>query len=36
MDLGPGEMAQWLKGLAALAEDLGSIPNTHLVVHNHL
>jgi hypothetical protein len=25
-----GEMAQWLRTLAALAEDLGSVPCTHL------
>jgi hypothetical protein len=26
-------MAQWLRVLAALPEDLGSIPNTHLAAH---
>jgi hypothetical protein len=26
----------WLRALAALAEDLGSVPNTHTVAHNHL
>ena len=25
-----GEMAQWLRALAALAEDLGSVPSTHM------
>ena len=30
------EMAQQLRALAALAEDLGSVPSTHTVVHNHL
>lgn len=25
-----GQMAQWLRGLAALAEDPGSVPNTHI------
>ena len=28
---GAGEMAQWLRALAALSEDLGLILNTHLV-----
>jgi hypothetical protein len=28
-------MAQWLRALAALAEDLGSIPSNHMVAHNH-
>ena len=31
-----GEMAQWLRALAALPEVLSSIPNNHMVVHNHL
>jgi len=30
-----GEMAQWRKALIALAEDLRSIPVTHMIVHNH-
>ena len=25
-----GEMAMWLRALAALAEDLGSVPSTHI------
>jgi hypothetical protein len=29
-------MAQQLRALAALLEDLGSIPSIQLVVHNHL
>jgi hypothetical protein len=29
-------MAQQLKPLAALAEDLGAVPSTHRVAHNHL
>jgi hypothetical protein len=29
-------MLQWLGALVALEEDLGSIPSTHMVVHNHL
>ena len=31
-----GEMAQPLRALAALAEDLGQIPCTHMVVYNQL
>jgi hypothetical protein len=31
-----GEMAQRLRALAALPEDLGSIPNTHMAAHNSL
>jgi hypothetical protein len=30
------EMAQWLRALTALPEVLSSIPNNHLVAHNHL
>ena len=33
---GAGEVAQWLRALAALPEDQGSIPNTHMAVHNCL
>jgi hypothetical protein len=33
---GPGEMAQWLRVLAALLEVLSSIPRNHMVAHNHL
>jgi hypothetical protein len=33
---GAGEMAQRLKALAALPEDPGSIPSTHMVAHNCL
>jgi hypothetical protein len=29
-------MAQWLGSPAALPEDVGSIPSTHMVAHNHL
>ena len=32
--LGAGEMAQWLRALAALAEDLGSVPRAHIEAHN--
>jgi hypothetical protein len=30
------EMAQRLRVLAVLTEDLGSVPGTHTVVHDHL
>jgi hypothetical protein len=30
------ESAQLSKSLAALAEDTGSVPSTHMVVHNYL
>lgn len=29
-------MAQQLRTLAAFPEDLGSVPSTHVVAHNHL
>jgi hypothetical protein len=29
-----GEMAQQVKALPVLAEDLGSIPGNHVVIHN--
>lgn len=29
-------MVQYLAELAALAEDLGPVPNTHMVAHNYL
>lgn len=32
-----GHVAQWVRVLAAaLAEDLNSVPNTHMTAHNHL
>jgi hypothetical protein len=31
---GAGEMSQWLRVLAALPEDPGSIPSTHMIAHN--
>ena len=31
-----GEMAQWLRTLAVLPEDLGSIPSTHMTANNCL
>jgi hypothetical protein len=31
-----GEVAQWLRALAALPEVLMSIPSNHMVAHNHL
>jgi hypothetical protein len=34
--IGAGEMAWWLRTLAALLEDLGSIPSTHKAAHNCL
>ena len=34
--MGAGEMAQWLRALAALPEVPRSIPSTHMVAHNHL
>ena len=33
---GAGEMAQWVRALAALPEVLSSIPSNYVVVHNHL
>jgi len=32
---GAREMAQRLRALVALAEDLDSVPSTHMVAHNH-
>ena len=34
--IGAGEVAQWLRALSALPEDLNSIPSNHMVAHNHL
>lgn len=34
--LGTKEAAQQLSALAALAEDLGTAPSTHVAAHNHL
>jgi hypothetical protein len=34
--LGAGEMAQWLRALAALAKDPGLVPNTHTVTQDCL
>jgi len=31
-----GEMAWWLRALAAFAEDLCSVPSSHMMVPNHL
>ena len=31
-----GEVAQRLRALAALPEDLGSVPSTHMVAPDHL
>ena len=33
--LGAGEMAQWLRALTVLPEDLGLIPSTHKAAHNY-
>ena len=33
---GAGEMAQRLRALVALPQDLGSIPSTHRAAYNHL
>ena len=30
------DVAQWLKALAVLPEDLSSIPSTHMVAHSYL
>ena len=29
-----GKIAQWLKALTTLPEDLGSIPSIHMAAHN--
>jgi hypothetical protein len=34
--LGSREMAQQSRALAALPEDLGSVPSIHMVVHNSI
>ena len=34
--VGTGEMVQWLRALAPLPEDPGSIPSTHMAAHNGL
>lgn len=31
-----GEVVEWLKAPAALAEDTGSVPGTPVMAHNHL
>ena len=31
-----GEVTQWLRALAALPEDPGLIPSTHITAHNFL
>lgn len=33
---GTGELAQWIRELVALVEDLVSIPRTHMLTPNHL
>jgi hypothetical protein len=34
--MGAGELAQWVRALAALPEVLSSIPSNHMVAHDHL
>lgn len=34
--LGAGEMAQWLKAIAGLAQETGFVPSTYKTAHNHL
>lgn len=34
--VGAGAMAQWVRALAGLPEDLGSNPSTYMVVHSRL
>lgn len=36
LDAGAGEVAQWLRAVAALVWDLGSITSTHIAVHSGL
>lgn len=36
MQLRAGEMAQQTGALVSPAEDLGSVPSTHMVTHGHL
>ena len=31
-----GEIAHWRRSFVALIENLGSIPSTYMVTHNHL
>ena len=33
---GAGEIVQWMRALAALAEDLGLVPSTLMATHDHL
>lgn len=33
--LGAKEMSHWLRAVAALAKDRGSVPHTYIVAHNH-
>lgn len=35
-DYGAGEMGQWLRMLTALSEEPGSVPSTHIRLHNCL
>lgn len=33
---GAGEVAQQLRAFVAFAENMGSVPSTHMLDHNHL
>ena len=35
LELGAGEMAQWLRALTVLLKVLSSNPSNHMVAHNH-
>ena len=35
-NVGAGETIQWLRAVVALAEDLGSVPKTLMMAHDHL
>lgn len=35
LDTGPREMVPWYRTLVALAEDLASVPSTHMVALNY-
>lgn len=36
MNKGSGEMTQWFRALAHVAEDLSLIPSSHMAAQNHL
>jgi hypothetical protein len=35
MEIGAGEMAQWLRALTALPKVLSSNPRNHMMAHNY-